>query len=881
MVIEKNTTLSIPEIYKHDTEIHYIDNGIQPSAENGTNPTNCYNPVPKNYVIHPADTYIKYAYYAREHLANNDQVSDLEEFLKHLNDDADLYALYDLKAIIFEFETIEHQYFRLHRNISFVPFYEALNKRIQKFENSNSQSANKNNDGQKVIKYLKAAVKSRLNEIKPDEKFIYSINLLESLENMREIETLKESSKGVEIGKKLNEFKKEIEEEKQIAEDRVQKVLPHIENQIMTIPKLIDDMLKELRETENNAKYEAKKARLNEETIRERLVFHVMLAPLKLAQTALTLFGPEGKAASEVAGAGLAVIEMLVDLRKSELDVHVPDTKLIKKEVDRISNDEKRQFKELEWELHTLSEALEFENSNEIEHIKSEMANLRNTIQPIVKTNRIQNVTIFEKANEACQKFINGLQNLTKHLEEFGQNKKIVTALTRTTTFMKFGQTGLQIFKQVSGDYDKLDALRNIIEQIDEKVQTIRQHRLNIFYVMMPQLQLMSQAINTVSNHLEGKSRSELIHSQWSIKIFLKHISDEFHKMSKNSVLNYDIKNCVDEISDSMDTIIRLYDQIEQLKEKEESAEFTAILSEIISSGNVDDYEDPNLKYALAQLTMKIYLNIVHHQYENAINALKPRKFPFAKNYTSDDSILYSSLSEQEIVNTVIAKVQDLIQQLKDERGTIQFGNNKYWNLHSDFIQSSAFYKWEYGKQNDDIKNLFNGSAVLLNADIKRGNNEPRNAIKFRHIWIRIVLKNPSKQKDFDRILSKFEIHMTMVGNQYSRCDKRIYEFVFENSFEFKFQIVNDALTNLDSDYDLYSNGDPFLSPYSTWKIYFKSMQRNERDFDQLMPFAKEVSEIFLEGDGKYLTDDKKILQEFCTEELDNYYHFAGLMTDN
>lgn len=73
-------------------------------------------------------------------------------------------------------------------------------------------------------------------------------------------------------------------------------------------------------------------------------------------------------------------------------------------------------------------------------------------------------------------------------------------------------------------------------------------------------------------------------------------------------------------------------------------------------------------------------------------------------------------------------------------------------------------------------------------------------AIKFKDIWIQFVLKNPSEQKEFEDLLRNFVVHMKMVGNDYYQCNQSVYYLLFENTFEYKFQMENGRPINQDEE---------------------------------------------------------------------------------
>lgn len=862
----------------------YDSKPIQPAGKNGTSRLDCDSDTPKKVVAYnTAKTFINYAYYAREYLANEFQDSNLEGFLKYLNNDTSLSTLYNLDALIFEFQSIEHHYFKLRTKISFIPFYESLKGHIVIYENLLKNQTGNKEDLQEAIRWLKAAVQSRIiaSESKENNEFVKSSDISESFLNAitPSLETLTGNEIIYLLRQRRDESKNELDIKINDAIEMVKNiVLPLIDENINEIYDLIDDLLEELSTMENLAEIEKGKAKINEETMKHKLILHAMLAPLKLGQTVLTFFGPPGMIASAIGGAVLMGVEALVDITSPEHKFTVSENVLIKKEVDRISNEAQHNYEELVRELDTLFKVLQIEHTVESEPIQNDMRELNVTIKDVMETNQNINITRLKQVDGACDQLMKGLQNLTKHLQERDRpNTSLIKGLTRMSSFLKLGQAGLKIFEKVCNDDQKLKETSRIIEQIDQKLGTIRKHRMNIYYEMIPKLQFMSQSADFFTDNLDGKSHTELIIARMSIQNLLANVNKQFDKMSRGLLVNENIKNCVDKIRSGITAVIDVYKEIDSYKGDKKMAEYIADIAAITNGDFKNDFSDQDLKRAIGIMKMKINLNLVMEQYERAMFILIQHKFPFAKVYNNDSSdvFLYSNLTDMKLINKIRDKMESLESQLKRER--IQ--GTSYQSHLTDrfqFNDSFAFYKWDYGEYKNDITNLLKGKPILLNADIKK-NDLDCNAIKFRDTWIRIVLKNPSKQKEFDDVFRNFAVHMKMVGNDYYHCNKRIYYFFFENTFEFKFQMEDGRPINQDDETVRLKSGEPFLSPYTTWEIVLEPLLKKNTNFDRLEPFANEISQILLEGNGQYLDNDEEILEMYCKEDLDQYYHFDEL----
>lgn len=879
LITEEYQKNSIFSIFSYKTAM-MVDGSTQPPGENGISGINCSNGTSKQFdAYNPAEAFINYTYHAREHLANETQVSDLLGFLNHLNDDADLKALYDApNVLITEFQSIEHHYFKLRNEISFIPFYESLCNRIVIYHKSfiNNRSV----DEVKAINYLYTAVKSRLFA-QTQAVHIGVVNVLKFLQIVRrKMETLKKKRRRDHIRKYRDEFKNELDKKITAAKSMIEHVvLPSIQRTIEEIDGQIKYLLKDLVDTENLAEMEKEKAEKNQDTMQMKLVFYAMLGPLKLAQTALTLLGPAGMLGGAVIDAGVIAAENLIDKALPLEKITIPKSLLIKKEVDRISNETKHHFEQLNAQLSILLEVLKpvfVRFKNELQPLKIDMNQLNATIQEVIKTNPTLSVDLIKQVDNARDELMNGVVFAMKFLQDQHSTEAAVLntikALMRMKSFLAFGQTGLKIFEQISSDTGKLNEANSIVAEIDHELQMIRKHKLNIYYVMVPQLQLMAQSSNFLADNIDGKSHTSLVIERWSIQNSMKGVRNQFNQMSKSFLVNDDnIMNCIDKISTSITTVIDVYDHIDSYNEKAQLAELISGIAESAQDDFKDGFSDQHLKDAVEKVEMAIDGNLALEQYEIAMTALKQHKFPYAKNYSR--WLEWHPNSSPTDIEVMDQKVNELEIELELEQITFsQFNDNGKYFMHSE-----SFYKWDYGRYTDDITNLLKGNAILLNADI---NNSDLNwsAIKFKEIWIRILLKSRSKQKHFDNVLRKFHLNMVMVGNDYYRCANRIYYFTLEKLVPFKFIMENDRPKNPDiihNNYGMLRSSEPFLSPYTTWKFFLEPIDRVKTSFAQLEPFVNQVSEMLLEGIGQYM--DEQFLRQYCNEDLDRYYRLDSI----
>lgn len=188
---------------------------------------------------------------------------------------------------------------------------------------------------------------------------------------------------------------------------------------------------------------------------------------------------------------------------------------------------------------------------------------------------------------------------------------------------------------------------------------------------------------------------------------------------------------------------------------------------------------------------------------------------------------------------------------------------------------SSMLYKWKYNDFKDEIHRLFSGEEIILNVDISNefDNYFPNYAIKFKKLWFKFKFANNLTQNIFNDFASRYYVKMKMMGRHNYRCDNRFYSVPSVNidSF-FEFQVVGKSGNGV---YDKISKKDPFLSPYTLWKISLINERVSDRMSTNPEQFVGDEIELRLFGDvdyvGYYYYEE---IPTMCTNEKLNKNYF-------
>lgn len=269
---------------------------VYPDGSAGAIVTNCNGLKEPVSVVsfHSSPSITAYQEYARENLANTMWRSNLEHFVNGLTNNKKLDSFFDVSDLIEEFNSLEKQFFHLHRIIDFLPFYQSLKNRIDR----NIKRIGKSNDERKLAKLLYTAVASKLPAIRKETNQIAVTNILTYLDTItKNIEKLNDDKKIEHIIELRDNYKRSLDEKIKSASDMVQNMV------IATIDKTFDEMERNIQklldEAVDNHEETEEAHRIAEDKrkqLKKAMVLPSILAPIKLLGILLELVCPQGAA---------------------------------------------------------------------------------------------------------------------------------------------------------------------------------------------------------------------------------------------------------------------------------------------------------------------------------------------------------------------------------------------------------------------------------------------------------------------------------------------------------------------------------------------------------------------------------------------------------
>lgn len=795
-------------------------------------------------------------------MANEIQIADSEGFLQYLNDGGHLNELYDIVGLTDECKSIESHYFKLRRKLSFLPHYKWVIKRITNY----SQSVKQYKKNQHQTDHLLAAVKSRLFAIDSNTNYVVVTKLEKFFEIIKgKIIDINNHKNKEHIEGLRDDFKNALDEKIKAADVMMTKtVQPMINKMVNEADGFIKELVKELNDTQNQAKEELGKAEENEKTLRKKFWFHAFTGTLKLVGSVLKFTGPQGIIAGAIIDAGVAVAETVGDSTLTTSKVNVP-TKLIADEVKYFTNHARKNFGNFVSQYHQLCNILKMNYTKDLEPIEKKLGELANDIDLFQKatnsSDNKKNPELVKQLQSSTKEIINVIKTIKKN-EEI--NPKALKTLNRMENVLTFGQDLIGFYGKLSEDDQNVDNAQNEVEQVKQAIQVMKQHEWNIYNIMIPEMQKMEQALDSVSKQTADKTHVELDLTKFSIQIMLNDVKHQFNQISRGFMVSGDLEHCIRKIKDAITTVIEIHDRIDSYREKQQ-------LANLIADINIATM---NPGYTYTEIDKMIDKSLILEQYEMGMQALKQHKFPFVENYLKLEDITEKDFTDMS------GKIDKVLDDIRTSDATLSKQINAM-TVSEKF--SKPLYTWSYRNFKNKFNNLLNGDQETFTADINYGLRIP--AVKFSSIWIKFLLKDETKkgftQENFDVELKKFKILMEMKGNEYYSCEDRIYSISLEKPIEFFFTLQNNTISELShksGSFDVLNKTDLFLSPYTTWGLMIEPISFDNTDFSTLRGFADKIFEITLGGEGSYFGASRQFIHETCSEKLDQYYRLDSIM---
>lgn len=817
------------------------------------------------------ETLIRYKYFAREYLAKEVQVFDITEFLMYITTNEAFNSLYSVPSFFSELESIESHYSSLRYKISFYPYYESLRSHVVAYSPNVTDENEK-----KALVYLYTALVSRIFAIKSHANHVGVVNLVEYVRTIeKQMKQLKEIKKHQYIAQYRDDFKSTLNSKIESAIELIHKIIiPQIDSTYNEVDESIKVLLEELSDKKHETEAEIAKAEENKRKLTTLMVGHLLTGMLKMVGCAISALGPEMMVVGAAFGIAGGIAENAVESANKLNTVSVPKDKM-QENLAYIAGQSKKNIIRVLDSLNALRKDLSDEDSDGYGKIIKKIDESTPKLEEYAQSSKIiDSETMLKFPNDVLEgvgKVTSDLvEELAPELAKKNPNPKIVKRFKRAKSIgqgVEAIQVGFEGIAKVAKDSDGINDMNEIIGELKNRLKMIAVYEQSIYNIMIPQVQLVEESLNEAIENAEGKSHVQLDISKWAVRNTLRQVKQMLDKMTEGFTVAPDIARCIEQLNDGMATIMDIYDRIDSYMDR---AQLASLIADI-EIGSRNEISDQNLREAVSRMQIIINSNLVMEQYETAMNALKQHTFPFVEYL--DQYRLPTDLNTTEVgfTDSVLDHVRNLAVKHTQKRSLIEVRDGYLYGNYS-FTNNESLFVWDTFHYKDQIVELINGETVTLVADINDGLK--LSAIKFNEVWLKFRLKDPIVQSEFDELLQGFSIVMNMVGNSFYRCDKRFYYMPLENTVRIAFSMERGQPNKPNEIYSKLKNGDPFLSPYSTWKVTLLSKQNNAVDFKRLNRYRNNIIGIALEGRGQCLDNNIDFTYSICNEHLDNYYRF-------
>lgn len=815
-------------------------------------------------------------------MANSIWKSDLEHFVGRLASNESLDSFFGIIDLIEEFNRLEGQYFRLHKQIDFRQFYESLQHRIERYVKHIGESS----DERESVKLLYTAVISKLQSMNTNGNHIAVTNLLTYIGTINSsISKLAEDKRVEYISEQRDNYKHALDEKMNSANLMVQlMVVPAIEKVFNETETNIQELLNEAIVKHNETEKALEIAKENKKKLQKSMLWHNILAPLKVIGGLLSLAGPEGALAGAAVSGVSSFAESVIDGSLKPQKISTPAAPY-KELIQKITKDFMRQQLLFSEQLRDLDAILSGTNATGFDEIRNVVRDVTIQVDKNTKFDKTF-VTNYTSKVETAKKLIDKVLNKTlSHYDKLKDEDKVAKIKTMQK-LLKVTDVGIDIYKQNREDSSKLDEINSQIYNLQDQLNTWKQYEEDIKGIMLPQLKEIEASFDKASKDLSGRSHVELDISKWKIKSALADLKKLFREMAsaQKSLLEGDLVHCIEKVGEGITTMITVYDRIDSYAEQSKLA---SLISNV-ALGSKDKIDDPALRKAAMDLDKIVLANLILERFESVMQSLKQHKFPHARRYLKEFYKLGPDLQSNDtegVLKTVTENINHLVDELTISKSSLETLDINTFSDQS-FGPGRPFFTWRHQDFGHDIQQLLMGNHMTLKSDISNGMNYT--AVKFKEISIYFKLANADRQKKLDELLEKYEIVMEMVGNAYYRCNNRIYYVSMDKTVVLIFHMVKGRVVGKNDIYEKISNGDYFLSPYTVWNMQLtplgysptrqvRQVQEYYDRYDELLPFKNERMELQLTGLGQIVKNKIKTEVEMCSSDLDNYYTLDGI----
>lgn len=850
----------------------------------------------------PAIIVNSYKAYIRENIPNNIFELKLRNFLIEMEKNARVQNLYDIMGFIDDFINIENQFFRVQQKTVFVSSTESLLHRIENYIKIHELD----NQNKYVMNLVYTAALSKLCALKKPANHISIVDLLGYINTVtNHIDKWHDASIESHHLNVLNDYKKDLNDKIVAGSHFIDaKILPEIENIFNETDRTILELIEESLNRQYETEMEISQFEELEQKLKKALILETILSSLKVAATVLSFFGPIGRSISIGIDGSTMIAESFLpnDLNQqanaqlSMLAIRLNTTMTkIRSSFNYKQQLFNEQLNDIEIDIKNYLKDHNDNNSTVTTHFNDILQKIH-TIKSNLNMKRQRNgskttLVSFRELRIEFKEFLarkkESISNGSKSsLQKIGE--KPLQLMDEFQKIINLAEISISIYKQLKNRMDKIDKTHQIIEHLYDQLHVWKLYEKNIHDIMMPRLHEIESTIDNMVHNLNGKSHIELDVIKWNIESLLNDLKVLFDKMSKESTVADDLNHCIQKLQEAVAIVIDIYKRIDSYNDYSKLA---TMISNTISS-DFENVPDSNLTDAILKLKQIIETNLILEKYQTVFYAFKEHQFPFASiqqpnelQFNDTASLLQNAINQISVFKEQIEISKSTLGKYDRELfSNVEFGRRsiRSYSNNNQAGKMDPFYIWENSVFKNEIQKLLLGEEITMTSDISNGLNI--NAVKFNEIEIRLKAANQTNQFELNNAVNGFTVTMAMVGNNYYRCDSRIYSISADDNIFIEYSMTFDSsgdgyVSNPNKVYETIQKNDYFLSPYATWNI--KLTNNTANNFNALTKFSNETIDLELIGHGQYFKNKGSLLtSEICNDQLDQFYNLNSVLVD-
>ncbi|CAH1376487.1 unnamed protein product [Tenebrio molitor] len=459
------------------------------------------------------------------------------------------------------------------------------------------------------------------------------------------------------------------------------------------------------------------------------------------------------------------------------------------------------------------------------------------------------------------------LKMVSVTLEDLGTvGLKVNEILATTNQVSKFLYLGKS--PKIVAPSDEISAIRTTTESLQQKLPGADQFEdgaktkpkecgREIENAIVALLKIIKESVDRFESELTAKFLSSLDVTKWEVPKVLKRVKYYVKQLPKEKSSN---------TLEGLNLMIDSYRRVESYYRQKTISDYVRLQEQ---TDWVLKLKNEGLSRSVRQMRNATASNLIISEYENDINFVKQYAFPYVDEVFKQLKLSHKTLRQSNDLTVLAGACSDSISSLGHTLFHSVSRIDEYIMLTKTYDYRNPLYTWSHKTHKSLFRKLFAGEEILLKADVKSNSH---NGVHFNGIEIDFRAVDKKQQSVISAAFNYFKIRLTHTGNSYYRCDDKVYLITTAPSvMEYSHMKSNSSKLKRVSQNGVYikiEEGDPVLSPYTTWRLQLLAPRFNVNPiFDKLTNF-EDMVDLRLVGSGKYLTDDAFV----CNRNVDGFY---------